>query len=821
MGGSDKGALRRGSRGVRLAPLFLGAAVFLAACESSEDRAERHLSSGLALIEQGELSQGLLELRNAIRLMPESIEARLAIARAERDRGETGAAFREFTQVVERDPDLLEARVALARIALASSNWDVAERHGRAAETLDPAQPETQLVTAILDYRDAVMAEDRSAATETADRIDELLPEFRDDRTAWRILIDHDLAQGTELERGLQRLEGALAHHPDAAEFHELRLRVLNELGSVDALGVALAEMHTQFPEDDDALRRLITFLMATDDAAGAEEVLRRRADTPDAPPEHVLQLVEFLSTTQDAETALAEVGGRIAAVDGDAPVRWHVVQAGLRFNLGDREEAMDSLSATLDTAEPSEERDTARVDLARMKIMAGQEDRAREIVAAVLEDDPRQVEALKLRGQWLIADDRPSDAVTTLRSAQTRAPRDPEVALLLAQAHEREGERGLAGERLAQAVEFSENAPRESLTYARFLLADDRVDAADAVITSAMRGAPDNAELLAAMGEVQLRRGDWDRVQRIVWQLRAQDTEATRRAADALEAESLVRQGRTDDTVRFLEGLVAEGEGEDAALAALVQTQVREGRIDGARELLEERIAERPEDPTLRFLNAGLMVLEGELDEAETVYRDLLASFPGAEAPLRVLYSLLEAQGRTEDAAALIDDVLEQAPNAMMPLMLRASRLERERDFEGAIEIYERLYARDRDNVILANNLASLLATHRADDESVERAFNIARRLRGSEVPAFQDTWGWIQYRRGDHQEALRYLQPAAEGLPADPFVQYHLGMVYNALGRHGEARQQLERALELAADAPLPQFEAAREVLESLQGE
>ena len=821
MGGIDMGAAWRGRRGARLAPLVLGAALLLAACESSEDRAERHLASGLALIEQGEVSQGLLELRNAIRLMPDSIDARLAIARAERERGQIGAAFREFNQVSEREPDLLEPRLALARMALASDDWEVAERHGRAAEALDPAAAETRLVVAMLDYRDALMGEDRGAAAEAAGRLDDLLSDFREDRMAWRILIDHDLAEGTQLERGLERIEAALVEHPSAANFHEMRLQALNELGRVDELGVALNEMHEQFPDDEDALRRLITFLMATDEQPEAEAVLRRRADAPDASAEAVLQLVEFLSVTRDAETAQTEIAERIAAADGEAPLRWHVVGAGLRFNLGERQEAMDELSAVLDAAEPSEERETGRVDLARMKIMAGDEARARDIIAAVLEDDPRQVQALKLQGEWLIADDRPSEAVTALRSAQTRAPRDPEVALLLARAHEREGERQLAGERLAQAVEFSENGARESLIYARFLLTDDRVDAAEAVLTSAMRGAPDNGELMAAMGQVQLRRGDWDRVQRIIWQLRAQETEAARRVADALEAEALVRQGRTEDTVRFLEGLIGDGSGEDAALAALVQTQVRQGQIDGARNLVDERLAARPDDPTLRFLSAGLLVLDGDLDGAETIYRDLLASFPGAEAPLQVLYGLLEAQGRSDDAAALIDSVLEQAPDAVMPLMLRAARLERERDFEGAIEVYERLYARDRDNVVLANNLASLLATHRADDESVERAFNIARRLRGMEVPAFQDTWGWIQYRRGDHDDALRHLQPAAAGLPGDPFVQYHLGMVYHAMGRHGEARRQLELALELAADAQLPQFDAAREILDTLRSE
>jgi tetratricopeptide (TPR) repeat protein len=67
--------------------------------------------------------------------------------------------------------------------------------------------------------------------------------------------------------------------------------------------------------------------------------------------------------------------------------------------------------------------------------------------------------------------------------------------------------------------------------------------------------------------------------------------------------------------------------------------------------------------------------------------------------------------------------------------------------------------------------------------------------------VPPFQDTYGWIAYRQGEYQEALEHLEPAAEGLPDDPLVQYHLGMTYRALGRQDDALDQLRRAVDWRA--------------------
>ena len=116
----------------------------------------------------------------------------------------------------------------------------------------------------------------------------------------------------------------------------------------------------------------------------------------------------------------------------------------------------------------------------------------------------------------------------------------------------------------------------------------------------------------------------------------------------------------------------------------------------------------------------------------------------------------------------------------------------------------------------MLANNLASLLASYRDDPASLERAFAIARRLRGSDVPHFQDTYGWILHRRGDNDQALGYLAPAAAALPGNALVQFHLAETELALGRRAEARASFARAVAAAeAGSPLPQLAAVRQRL------
>ena len=122
----------------------------------------------------------------------------------------------------------------------------------------------------------------------------------------------------------------------------------------------------------------------------------------------------------------------------------------------------------------------------------------------------------------------------------------------------------------------------------------------------------------------------------------------------------------------------------------------------------------------------------------------------------------------------------------------------------------------------MVANNLASLLSTYREDEDSLTRAYSVARRLRGNDFPPFQDTYGWIAYRRGDYDEAVTYLEPAAANLGNDALVQYHLGMTYIALERFGEGLSQLQKAIEIAgAEDTRAQFGIAREEIARLEGQ
>lgn len=803
----------------RICAISLSAFLFLSACESSEERAQRHFETALELLEEGDVSRAAVEFRNVFKLQPDHKEARLVFARTQLELGARGNAYNHFLQVVEKYPDTLEARIELAEMAIDSQNWEEAERHGKAAVELDPENARAKVIGIALDYAQAQRDEDNAAAAEQADLAMDMLEEMPESMIAWRVAIDQKLRIEENIA-ALQLVDKALAVYPEDLALNATKMQLQLREDNAEGAGETLEQMAEVFPENENIRNSLIAWYLERGDLDNAETYLRKTAEAEDATEAAKLTVVRFLLEARGEDAAREELERLIASEE--ETVTYETLLASMDFEGGKRAEAITKLEALVSEGEMTQERLKAKVILAQMLLQEGNVVSARATVEEVLLEDPSNVDALKMRAAWLVDEDKPDDAIIDLRTALAQDPQDANILTLMAKAHERAGSRDLAGERYALAVEVSLQAAPESLRYATYLTQEGRIDAAKAVLEEALSKAPENLELLRNMGLLHIQTEDWNEATRMIWRLKALETKVALNAANGLEADMLLRQQRMDETIALLESLAAEGGNEgDAAFVALLRTKIAAEQVDDAVVLLEERMATDPNNMTMKFMRAGLHMVQNERDLAEPIYLEVLEKAPGNPNVLRTLNAIMIADGREAEAAALIDDQIEKARNPLAAYLLKAERLEKEKDFEGAIAIYEMLYEQNSANVIVANNLSSLITTHRDSAEDLDRAYAIARRLQSYEIPALQDTYGWIEYRRGNFDEAVKFLEPAARGLPEHALVQYHLGMTYAALERDDEAKDVLAKAIELAGEDPLPQFDKAREKLKTLQSQ
>lgn len=795
---------------------------FLTACQTKEERAETYYQSALVLLDSGDVERALVELRNVFDNNGRHKEARRLYADLVLERGEVQEAYGQYLRLVEQYPDTVAVRRLLAEIAMDLGNYDEVTRHGTATIELAPEVLEHQAIGAFIAYREARLSQDNVAAGKVVTEVEALLKEDPELSTALRILTDWH-ASSPDPMRAIQYLDRLIVLHPESKPIHLARLGILTRAGQTEEAGEKIQELYRLFPEDEQIVDQMAWWYRSQKDFDSLEAFLRERAGPDDADVAGHIAVVELLYQVKGADAATQELSRLAKTNDGsELALNYRLRGETLRFQQGAKDEAITAVRRIIEEAQDMGLKNTARMELSRMEVATGNNDAAIRLVDEVLENDTGNVEGLIARAAWQIRSDDFSAAITNLRRALDQMPRNADTLLLLADAQQKMGNIELAGQRLAQAVEVTNAGAREALVFGKFQIERQNLSAAERVLTDSLRSSG-NLEVAQMLGQVLLMQGDFEGVQNVLTLLSDSGNPSAARIAQDLQAALLFNQNRIDEGFAFLRENAKTGDenSQIAAMLKILRVQMISGRLEAARTQLEELLENSPDNIALRLLEGNLYTLEGAPEKAIATYQAIYESNPDSVRVIRRLHSALNSADRSQDANDILARSLSRQPENADLLQMKAIELERSMDGEGAIAIYEDLYAANPTSVVLANNLASMLATHRSDPADIKRAYSIAQRLNGSKNPAQLDTLGWVQLLNGETDTAILNLQAAVRGLPSNPTVAFNLAHAYAQAGRKEDAKAELARGFALAKeDETVPQYSRAVKLREELSG-
>lgn len=803
-------------------PLLLVSVLTLAACKSDEEKAADYFRSGQELLASGDEDRALVEFRNVFKYDPFHFEARKTYADVQLRRGKIEEAYSQYLRLIEQYPDTAEARLILAELAFAVGNWEEVERHGVEALRLSPDEPRAKVIGLALDYQRATTAKDDAARATAAEAAAKALKEQPDNDIARRIAVDH-LMSGPQPMQAMPLIEAALAVDPAVLDYHMMKFLLLTGSGDVAKTGEQLKTMFGLFPENEQVRSALIQWYLLNEDFEGAEAFLRKVASDPVGPVELHLALLQFLQERKGNQAVRGELEALIASNgQGENGQLYSAMLAAIDFEEGKKEEAIAALRAIVAKAEPgSRQTNLIRGILARSLDQKGDRAGAAAMVEEILASDHTNAAALKLRARWALEADQVVPAIQDLNAALTSAPRDPQIFELLAQAQQRDGNPKAMGEYLVQAFEYSGRAPEPAMNLARYQASQGEVRQARETLAQAWMANPGSEQIMRMLTDLLISQGDWATADSVLKELKLIDA----RGIGAAEAILLDAQGRSEEALELLRQLVGRGEQVAVNAQTAVRILVRKGDGAAALAFVESALAVQPQDRGLRLVLADLKAQAGDTEAVIAIYRALIKEDPADDLPVRRLHAALTNGGQAQEARAVLAAGLAASPANHDLLRMRAMELEADGKFEEAIAMYERLYTDDSSDVLVANNLASLLANNRKDAESLDRAEAVSRRLRGLNNPALQDTFGWIAFLTGNTYGALAHLEPAAKGLPEDALTQYHLGKLYQSMARPAEAIAQYDKAIALAEQSPIladhDQIKDARSQRDKLKAE
>jgi tetratricopeptide (TPR) repeat protein len=360
---------------------------------------------------------------------------------------------------------------------------------------------------------------------------------------------------------------------------------------------------------------------------------------------------------------------------------------------------------------------------------------------------------------QLAVHDSRWPLALDNVGKALDIRPGWPEAVILRATVQLKAGEIGQALNGLDEAVVRQPENINLRLAYARLLVEQKRYAEAEAQFERVLEVQPANGDALYALALLAIDSDRLDRGQGYLHRL----IDAGERENEAQYFLGRIEEQR-EDYAAAIDWYEKVDEG-DYSLEAKVRAAnllMQQGDLRGARSLLARVRARDPRLALRLYLVEGdLLVDAGELEQAMALYNKVIAISPDNKD---VLY-----------ARALLAEQLDDVAQA-------------ERDLLRIIEL-------DPENAHALNALGYTLAD-RTDRLSEALSYiQKAMELAPDEV-AIIDSMGWVQYRLGNSEAALRYLRQAYEISEYDGEIGAHLGEVLWVTGDEDGARKVWEQA-------------------------
>ncbi|OOZ38621.1 hypothetical protein BOW53_14880 [Solemya pervernicosa gill symbiont] len=207
----------------------------------------------------------------------------------------------------------------------------------------------------------------------------------------------------------------------------------------------------------------------------------------------------------------------------------------------------------------------------------------------------------------------------------------------------------------------------------------------------------------------------------------------------------------------------------------------------------------ERLYDAQLRV--ARLWYRLGNLDKGREHLKKLRDHNPEFAVPFfEAEAALLQDSGAYEEAMKLYDEALLSHPENADLLYARALTAEK----IGRIDLLERdlrkILEKNPEDTRSLNALGYTLVDKTERYQEAKQLIEHAYRLQPKE-PSILDSMGWLNYRLGNHEQAIDFLRKALSNLQ-DGEIAAHLGEVLWVSGEQDEARQIWKKAIDIEPD-------------------
>jgi tetratricopeptide (TPR) repeat protein len=249
--------------------------------------------------------------------------------------------------------------------------------------------------------------------------------------------------------------------------------------------------------------------------------------------------------------------------------------------------------------------------------------------------------------------------------------------------------------------------------------------------------------------------------------------------------------------------------------LANIMGTYASQGDPNKAIERGLEQLKVSPNNARIYILLGQASVMAKDLTQAEAYFNKAVESDPNQLQAYMSLGEVYQRQGNPRKAIDKLEAMIKVKPDFAPAYAVLGTVHEGLKEYDKAKARYEQALKINPKFGPAANNLAWLYAEQGGNIDTALGLAQIAREQLPQDAHV-ADTLGWVYYKKTAYLRAISFLKEAAEKVPDNPTIQYHLGMAYYKNGDKAAAKKTLEVSLKLSGN--YSGSEEAKKVLQQL---
>ncbi|GAB2841208.1 PEP-CTERM system TPR-repeat protein PrsT [Pseudoduganella ginsengisoli] len=712
-------------------------------------------------------------------------------------------ALASYRQAIKLRPASLQARLDVAALLAADNQLGAARTELAAASRIAPGN-------AAVIYTEALLALQEKKYPAALERLQLILRAAPDHPPSNLLAAGIYLAQNN-LPLAEQHVRRFLANQPQHAFGMRLAAMIALRSGKPEASIAMLEPLLEQHPAD------------AQLQALAGESYMRMQAyskasacfdkATALAPPSAMLRTSQAISQlgigdNQGAVAALEAVlqaPENLAANDNDGRQRAGALLVAAHMRMGAYDKALAAVQAL-----EQQHNNPALQNLKGGVLLARQDPSgARRAFEAALALQPGYAPALRNLTQLDMLAGHPEHAQRRYQAALARDSGNIELMAGLAHLSAQQGDMAAARNWLEQARRSAPDALPPALQLASYYLETNEVPKGLALAQKLQAANPGSADALALLARARAAAGDTEGALESYTDLAGRQPDNP--AVHMQLAGAYMALNRTADALAACRKVLALQPDHSAALATAIRLMTELRTWDQA-VALARATQSRPDSAGLGYR------LEGDIEMARAhpaialpLYQRSFNLAPSG--PLAIsIHRALAATGKDSAAASHIGRWLNSHPRDLPTRMYFASTLLAAGQFRAAIPQYEQVLGVQPNHVVALNDLA--WSCLQIDDK---RALGFAEKAY-AQAPAnaaVADTLGWILTQQGQPGRAVPILKKAADSAPQSGDIRLHYADALLRAGERREARRQLER---LQADAGYKRQDAVRTLMGTL---